>query len=427
MKARVMAAGWLVAVALAAGPVGEAAEKVTLLIHPTLYNSTGGDKGVVAEFTKQTGIEVQVVTAPYGAIREKAMIEYAAGSGRYDVTTMVDVWINQETAVFLEPLDEWVKKADAAYDFADIIPSLAQGNRVPRPNGPLYAIPFRVGTGIIYYRKDLFEKHKVKVPETWDEFLTAAQKLTLDLDGDGKIDVYGSVQRGKPGEHVHQDFLRFLHSTGHGMLDDAMKRCLLVEPDAVRALEVFVTVFQKKWAPPDMLAWGREEYVSAMQQGRAAMGLYFSPYWGLMIDRQKSKVADHVGYALVPAVRGGKPGRTQNASWNLVIDRKSRNKAAAWKLMEALTNKPNQLTMALKYANGPVRASSYTAPEYLREFPVAKAWLETIALSTTDSPHPRQPEMADIISEEVIAALQAKKTPKVAMESACKRIEPLLR
>ena len=397
-----------------------AAGKVTLLIHPTLFKAMGGAKGVVADLKKEKGIDVTVVTSPYGKIKDKAVLSFASGGGQFDVVTWVGPWISPETIGFLEPLDGYIKKAPAEYAYEDIIGSLRGVARFPKPNGKTYAIPYRVGTGIVYYRKDLFAKAGVSIPKTWDEFLAVAKKVNQP----GKV--YGVVQRGKPGVHVEQDFKRYLFSTGHGVISEDFKTCLLDRADSVRALEVFGTPFHKGWAPPDMLAWGRDEYRKAMMQGRAAMAVYFSPYWGLLTNPKKSKTADKLGWFLVPNQSGNKPGATLNGGWLAVMDKKSKNKKAAFELMMAMTNKKNQLRGGLYWSNGPVRSSVYNNPEFNKKFPVAKAWLKAISRGISDAQHPRAAEISDFTSKEVINFLQKKKSAKQAMTDACKQIKRLL-
>ena len=63
------------------GVSADAAGKVTLLIHPTLFKAMGGAKGVVADLKKEKGIEVTVVTSPYSKIKDKSVLSFAAGGG----------------------------------------------------------------------------------------------------------------------------------------------------------------------------------------------------------------------------------------------------------------------------------------------------------------------------------------------------------
>ena len=39
-------------------------------------------------------------------------------------------------------------------------------------------VPINGNVDVLYYRKDLYEKHGLKVPETWDQLLENVNKLT---------------------------------------------------------------------------------------------------------------------------------------------------------------------------------------------------------------------------------------------------------
>ncbi|WP_371667280.1 extracellular solute-binding protein [Streptomyces sp. NBC_00289] len=49
--------------------------------------------------------------------------------------------------------------------------------QVSGPKGEVWAIPQDTGPMGMLYRKDIFDQHKIDVPETWDEFAAAARKL----------------------------------------------------------------------------------------------------------------------------------------------------------------------------------------------------------------------------------------------------------
>jgi multiple sugar transport system substrate-binding protein len=44
-------------------------------------------------------------------------------------------------------------------------------------NGPLYALPYVGNSQLFFYRKDLFEKHSLEKPATWDDVLAAAKTI----------------------------------------------------------------------------------------------------------------------------------------------------------------------------------------------------------------------------------------------------------
>jgi multiple sugar transport system substrate-binding protein len=162
-----------------------------------------------------------------------------------------------------------------------------------------------------------------------------------------------------------------------------------------------------------------------MQQGRAAMAVYFSPYWGQLVGGD-SLFAEEMGWIIVPHAEGVTPGRSQNAGWVLAINADSENKEAAWDLIEYLTTKEAQVRAASEFANGPVRLSTYDNEAYLEAFPLATDWATAIAASIFEPPHDLYPQMQDIMSEEIILALDGEKTSEEAMNATCERIDQLL-
>ncbi len=401
-----------------------AATKLTLLTHPVLYAAMGKETGVIAEFKKRTGIEVEVVTGPTEQIQEKALAEFVAGSGRFDVVNLIDTMYTSEMVQFLEPLEERFKAADAGYARDDLIGSLVESLRL---GGRQLGIPFRVGTAMLYHRADLFQQKGREPPKSWEEFMAAARALTMDTNNDGKVDVYGVSVRGKPGFEVVTDFTNYVYAHGGLVLTKDHTRCALTEPPAVAGARTFVDVYRKGYASPDMLAHARDDLIGNLQQGRAAMGIMFSPYWGFLQDAKATPHAGKFGWALVPSAPGVPPGRTLNSLWSFAIDRKSKQKDAAWELVKWLSNRETQLEMAFKYNNGPVRASVYENAEYGKKFPLAQDWLKAIGASLTLPAHKNWFRMQDIISTEVIAALRGGKTHEAAMQGACEQIARLLR
>lgn len=396
------------------------AQEITLLIHPTLYAATGGETGVIADFTAETGIVVNVVTAPTDQLRERAVIEYVGGTGTFDVATLQDAWMNEEIAAFLEPLQDRLAASAAEYRAEDLVQSLVDVNTV---DGNLIALPFRGGTTMLYYRADHLAEAGVEVPTTLDELRAAAEALTRDTDGDGETDVYGLVQRGIPGFEIVQDFGRFLFANGGAILSEDSTACVITEPEGVGAIQLWADLYQGGYMPPDLFAIGRDEQIRQLQTGRASMGVYFSPYYGRLVDELDT---DQVGWAVTPTADGVEPGRSLNTLWSLAIDASSDQKDAAWQLVQWLTNVENQITMAVEYANAPVRESTYVDEAFIEQNPLGAEWLQATAASSFTPSHPRFPEMADAMSIELTAAIEGTKTAQEAAQAMCRQIDNLL-
>jgi multiple sugar transport system substrate-binding protein len=103
-------------------------------------------------------------------------------------------------------------------------------------DGRQFGLPKYCGALALYYNKDLFDEHRVAYPTadwTYDDYLRAMKKLTLDLDGDGQVDVWGSM--------MWLSWIRYqVHINGWGghimdPVDDTT--CRLAGPEALAALE----------------------------------------------------------------------------------------------------------------------------------------------------------------------------------------------
>ena len=397
--------------------------KITFLTHPTLLH-TMADGELIKEFTKATGIEVEVTTMPIPQIREKLAIEFMAKTARYDVISISTEGIfNSFVAANLEPLDKYNRKSPLE-DTQDIIPSLIDDFRYPA-NGPMLAIPFRTGTTLLIYRKDLLDKYRLDVPKTWDELQAAAKKLTLDQDGDGKPDIYGFAIEGGDVLAATSDFIRVLYANGGSLLDDSLQKVTLMGK-GLQTLEAQLGFINDKSVSPDYMSCLRDDLIVGMQQGRVAMVMSYSPYFSRMIDPKESTVADVIGASPVPTAPGVSAGRTMNITWAFGIDKNSRNKEEGWELIKWLSNKKNQELMAFQYGNGPVRTSIYQDSEYIKFNPAAEAILVGLSAGKALPPHPRYAEMEQALGEELLQAYMHQKTPEKALQAAEKKLTEII-
>ena len=63
----------------------------------------------------------------------------------------------------------------------------------------MYVMPWNIQVLYVYYRPSYFEQAGIEVPTTYEEFLQAIEKCTMDTNGDGQTDVYGFGMRGATG------------------------------------------------------------------------------------------------------------------------------------------------------------------------------------------------------------------------------------
>lgn len=149
-------------VSLAWSTVAGAAETLTIA---TVNN---GDmvrmQKLSEDFTKANpDITLNWVTLEENALREKVTTDIATKAGQFDILTIgtyeVPIWAKKGWLVSLDKLGD-------NYDTNDLIKPIRDGLTY---EGKLYAAPFYGESSMIMYRKDLFEKAGLKMPDspTW--------------------------------------------------------------------------------------------------------------------------------------------------------------------------------------------------------------------------------------------------------------------
>jgi len=125
-------------------------------------------------FTKKyPAIKVDVVNAGQGADHyTKLRTALKAGAGAPDLAQVefqyIPTFSITKSLVDLRPYGADANRSK----FVDWTWSQVTG-----PNGEIFAYPQDTGPLGMLYRADIFEKHKIDVPKTWDEFAAAARKL----------------------------------------------------------------------------------------------------------------------------------------------------------------------------------------------------------------------------------------------------------
>src|SRR5260221_5669656 len=170
---------------------GQAFAQTTL----TIATVNNGDmirmQGLTSDFTaKNPDITVKWLTLEENVLRQRVTTDIATKGGQFDVLTIgtyeVPIWAKKN---WLIPLD----KLGSDYDVNDLLPAIRSA---VSDDGKLYAAPFYGESSMVMYRKDLFQKAGLTMPEkpTWEFIVDAAKKIT-----DKGSETYGICLRGKAG------------------------------------------------------------------------------------------------------------------------------------------------------------------------------------------------------------------------------------
>jgi sorbitol/mannitol transport system substrate-binding protein len=329
--------------------------------------------------TKNPGIDLQWVTLEENILRQKVTTDIATKGGQYDVLTIgtyeVPIWAKQG---WLQPLDN----LGANYDVDDLLPAIRSGLTT---DGKLYAAPFYGESSMVMYRKDLFDKAGLKMPDapTWDFIADAAKKIT-----DKSNEVYGVCLRGKAGWGENMAFLTAMSNSFGARWFDEKWTAQFDQPEWKKTLDFYVKMM-KEDGPPGASSNGFNENLALFQTGKCGMWIDATVAASFVADPKQSKVADKVGFALAPDNGLGKRGNWLWA-WNLAIPAGSKKTEAAEKFVAWATSKDYTNLVAQKegWLNAPpgTRASLYANADYQKAAPFAKMTLDSI--NSADPTHP---------------------------------------
>lgn len=359
-------------------------EGETLVVNFPAHPHFNAVMKVLPQFIEETGINVEVDQLQYLKMRERQNLVLTKPKGDYDlIAYVVFSKADYVYADQVEPLARFFmnpKLADPSYDPEDLIDGYVQNIGVaggkkgylPGPTGALFGIPFGSETSVFGYRKDIFEKHGLKVPETYDELLDLACRIPELEPGMG-----GLASRGKSGHQASHAFLLHLAPLGGRVLDDTWNPIVNNEA-GVKAGEALKTILE--CGPEGGTSFGFAEAKNAFLQGRAAMFLDSTVVAGEVDNPEKSKVVGKVGWA--PHPKGMRRG-SQTGGFGIAIPKNAQNKDAAFLLMQWLTSKKADKMIALEGGN-PSRFSTHADPEVNAKFPHMRIFGEALKHADPD-------------------------------------------
>ena len=372
------------------------------------------------KFKDETGATVKVDILDYGSLLTKTTADFVAHTAGYDIVTMDIVWAGQYAASGnTVELSELIKRDAKEIDVDDIYPILmkALGNY----GGKQVAFPFAGYANVLAYRTDLYAAAGLKPPETMEQLVADAYKLT-----DPAKKTYGFVANGQKGPAVAQDWMQYNAEMGGSILTSAGKPALNSEAN-IKSLAVYRDLFQKA-APPGAADYdwgGREE---SFRQGLAANMQTWSVGAPGYYDPKISKIVGKVGIAVAP--RGaGLPKVYGVGGWGLAInaDASAKQKEAAWTFIKWITSKPVHKEMNLMGAGSFLRKSEMTDADLTAKFPFLPVVAKSFENGDADyRPRiPEYPKIQDILGTAVNSVLVGNADPKSALDAAQASAEKL--
>jgi len=419
----------------AGGGGGDSEGGQTTITVATVANPQMQDiEKLASNFEKDNpNVKVNFVILPENELRDRVTQDIAAQGGQYDVVTIgtfeVPQWAKNG---WIENLGPYTQK-DPGYDANDLIPTVAKALSY---NDSLHAVPFYGESSFLMYRKDLFDKAGLTMPEkpTWDQVAQFAHKLN-----DPKKNQAGICLRGLPGWGELFAPLNTVVNTFGGRWYDMSWNAQLTETPFKQATQFYVNLVKDAGEPGAPNA-GFTECLTSYSQGHAAMWYDATVAASLLEDPKSSKVAGKNGYAPAPVKETDWSGWLW--AWSLAMPSTSKKKDAAWKFMSWATSKDyiKLVGQELGWARVPPgsRLSTYQIPEY-KKAAAAFADLTVAAINQADvnnagtQPRPYTgvqyvgiPEFQSLgtsVSQEISASIAGRQTIDQALQKGQKQAE----
>jgi multiple sugar transport system substrate-binding protein len=411
----------VVVAALAAGCAGEgpAPGPVTLVFkHAKILGPSDPVPALLREFEKRhPGVRVQAEPLSWNSDEQHQffVINLEGRGAAFDVMMLDVVWVAEfARAGWLLELSPWVARDELAPHFSSAVEAATW-------NGGVWAMPWLMNVGVLYYRTDLLARYGLQPPRTWEALAEQVARIRA-AERDPRLD--GVVWQGKQYEGLTCNALEAIWANGARVLgpDGA------VFPDAERAAGglAFLRALITSGASPSWVTAADEELSRRhFGDGRAVFHRNW-PYAMDLFQADGSPVRGRVGIAPLPGRVGGATGGASSGGAHLGVNRRTRHPELAAALVRFMASADAQKAMTLGGALNPTRMALYHDPEVIRahpDFPV----VHDLMLDARSRPiTPAYLMLSTTLQPEFSAALVGVKTPRRAIEHARRRLTYLL-
>lgn len=279
----------------------------------------------------EKNVEIEFDIVPWDNYFEK-MINSFNGEADYDIVMVAGhLWLRDFVEKdYLEELN---------YDFEDIVPVIAQEMSY---HGKTYLSPSFCDGHMIAYRKSVLEKVLGELPKAiikTDEFIEIAEKLH-------KAGYNTPIALKASASEILLDALPYLRSAGKDVysIQNENIKCHISEMKT--ELEKYVAL--KSLAPQDTNTYGNDEIKKVLADKDVVMATTWSGQLGVVMKDCIEK--EDLGFMTFETA--------WNVTWSFAVNKKSKNKVLAEKLLAYLRSKEVD-ALAGEYCGAPVRKSNY--------------------------------------------------------------------
>lgn len=294
-------------------------------------------------------------------------------------------------------------------------------------DGRTYQVPWKTNPVMMIYNKKLLAQAGFpKPPRTYSEFISQAEVITADLDGDGYADRYmGQADIRALWWQRFFDFYAFYIAASGGRTLLQNGAVAFDNPAAVAVFQFFQTMFQRKYFPKEKF----QARVDPFLTGRVATR-FVGPWEIAHAERFKPEGFEY-DFAPLPApdtLRG--PVYTYGDFKNIVLFKTERDPRDAWAFVKFMISRENDLRLLEMTHQLPLRKHLLEDPHfgsYFAKNPMMVRFARQGNYVRGTDASADLKEIFDAISQEYEACVvYGVKSPAEAVADAARRAELIL-
>lgn len=366
-------------------------------------------------FKQEFGGTLKTTAIPYDQLGSKQILDVQGGSGDFDVFDYFYFELGSLVdANVLVDLTDWIGE-QSDINTADFLPSIYDTYTLI--DGKRYGLPFDGDTHVLFVNQAAYEKYKIELPKTWDDYDDATKKITTDSKGA----VYGAVVEAQQVPMILGcTFINRLAGYG-GSLVDADGKPTLTTDAAKSAAQGLVDI--NKYALPTPLQVGFDAANAAYLGGTGAA---IDTWTDMALRAETPSVSKIVGKtAVLELPVGGSnttPRAALDAGFGLGVSTGSKQQTVAAEFVKWATSQANNLALASTEGTGidPARLSVLKADSYAKAVPVGVPEIRAGLLGDPLA-WPKSKNAAKALQslvDELALAIQGKQTSTAALENS---------
>jgi multiple sugar transport system substrate-binding protein len=396
-----------------------AAEPVSIKVVSFLTydeNKEGAEAAVVSAFqAAHPEIQVDFQLLPYADYFTSLKTWFAGGTAP-DVASL-DLAMLQEMAASGSILDLNPLITADGYDLSTYYQSTLD---MFQNNGGQYGLPASYSNVVLYYNKNLFDTAGLPYPDEnmdWTTFVDTAKKLTLDTNGDGTIEQFGTARLWWP------YYMLFNNATP---FNAAATTCTLTDQKAVDGFQAMVDLTLTDKVAPSANDLAAQDDWHMFEAGRIAM--YPIGPWSISEFNDVIKDFDWDATTLPSGPSGKRVTFLFGNAYSILSS--SKQQQAAFTFLKFVTGaEGDQIRQDAGFEIAPQKAvaeGSFLKSMEGKKPANAKVFLDSAEFAQSVPTHAHWSEIADIIQGQLDSALLGDITVPAAMQAACDAINPIL-